>query len=310
MKRLMPLSPRMRWKLELYRRSLLEQWENLRALLKASMVKQKVCPACRALVGAGESRCPFCNESLSALHRVGVKRLLAGLLPEAPRYTTLLLAANFLLFGIALLAAARSGVGVESLWRMPSRTLVALGARDYHVIHGEWWRLVTAVFLHGNLIHLLFNSLVLFDVGPAVEEMYGAARFLVLYVLAGIGGSLASFIWHPYVIMVGASGALFGLIGVMIAYGYRHRTALAEQVKTMYVRWAIYGLAFGFIVPGIDNAAHIGGLLAGMAYGALVSDTPAFTRRSILAWRIASYAVLLVIAISFLLVAWNYGRTR
>lgn len=304
----MPLSPRLKWKLDRYRRSLGDKWEDLRSLVKSSMVKQKVCPACRALVGARESRCPFCNESLSAFHRVGVKRLLVGLLPGGLRYSTLLLAANFALFGIALLAATRSGVGPEALWRMPGSTLVALGARDYHVIEGEWWRLATAVFLHGNLIHLLFNALVLFDVGPAVEEMYGAARFLVLYFLAGIAGSLASFFWHPYVIMVGASGALFGLIGVMIAYGYRHRTALAEQIKTMYVRWAIYGLVFGFVIPGIDNAAHIGGLLAGMVYGMLVSDTPAFTRRSILAWRIASYAVLLAIAISFLLVGWNYGR--
>ncbi len=304
----MPLSPRIKWKLERYRRALRDRWEDLRSLLKASVEKQKVCPACRALVGARESRCPFCNERLSAVDRIGVKRLVARLLPEGPRYTTLLLMANFVMFAISLLAAARSGVGLESLMHMPGPTLVALGARDYHVALGEWWRLVTAIFLHGNLIHLLFNALVLFDLGPAVEEMYGAARFLVLYFVAGIAGSLASFWWHPFAIMVGASGALFGLIGVMIAYGYRHRTALGEQVKSMYVRWAIYGLVFGFVVPGIDNAAHIGGLLAGVAYGAVVSDTPSFHHSSILAWRIASYAVLLAIAISFLLVGLNYDR--
>ena len=304
----MPLSPRIKWKLERYRRALRDRLEDLRSLLKASMEKQKVCPACRALVGARESRCPFCNERLSAVHRVGVRRLFARLLPAGPRYTTLLLMANFALFGISLLAAARSGVGLESLLHMPGRTLVALGARDYHVALGEWWRLATAIFLHGNLLHLLFNALVLFDLGPAVEEMYGTARFLVLYFVAGIAGSLSSFFWHPFAIMVGASGALFGLIGVMIAYGYRHRTGLGEQVKTMYVRWAIYGLLFGFVVPGIDNAAHIGGLLAGVAYGAVVSNTPSFTHSSILAWRIASYAVLLVIAISFLLVGLNYDR--
>ena len=150
--------------------------------------------------------------------------------------------------------------------------------------------------------------MVLFDLGPTVEEMYGAARFLVLYFLAGIAGSLASLLWHPFAIMIGASGALFGLIGVMIAYGYRHRTALGEQMKTMYVRWAIYGLLFGFVIPGIDNAAHIGGLLGGLGFGSLVSDTPSFHRTSILAWRFASYAVLLLIAISFLLVGWNFGR--
>ena len=304
----MPLSPRMKWKLERYRRSLRDRLDSLSWLLKVSTVKQKVCPACRALVGAREARCPFCDEPLSVLHWVGIRRLLTGLVPERAGYTTLLLGANFFLFGISLLAAARSGVGLEALWGMPGHTLVDLGARDYHVVEGEWWRLATAVFLHGNLIHLLFNTLVLFDLGPAVEEMYGAARFLVLYFLAGIAGSLASLLWHPLAIGIGASGALFGLIGVMIAYGYQQRTTLGEQVKTMYVRWAIYGLLFGFVIPGIDNAAHIGGLLTGLVFGALVSDTPSFQRASIRAWRFASYAVLLTIAISFLLVGWNYGR--
>ena len=132
--------------MERYRRSLWERLERLGWLLKTSTVKQKVCPACRALVGASEARCPFCDEPLSALHRVGLRRLVAGLVPESAGYTTLLLGANFLLFGISLLAAARSGVGLEALWSMDGRTLVALGARDYHVVEGEWWRLATAIF--------------------------------------------------------------------------------------------------------------------------------------------------------------------
>ncbi len=306
----MPLSPRLRWKLDRYRRSFDAGIENLRELMKTSAIKQKVCPACRALVGPRESRCPFCSEQLSALHRVGIRRLIAGVLPEGQRCATLLLAANFLLFGVALLAAIRSGVGLDSLvWRMPTHTLMALGARDYHVATGEWWRLVTAMFLHSGFMHLLFNAWVLFDVGPTVEEMYGTARFLVLYILAGVAGSLASFFYQPLAVMVGASGALFGLIGLMITYGYRHRTALGEQIKTMYVRWAIYGLAFGFILPGIDNAAHIGGLAAGLAFGALVGDTPPFRRAAIVGWRLAGYAALLLVGVSFLLVGLNYGRS-
>lgn len=305
----MPLSPRWRWKIERYRRSLEERRDWLRSLARAGMEKQKVCPACRALLSARESRCPFCNERVSAFDRVGVKRLFGGLLPASgPRYSTLLLAANFILFGIELLAASQAGVGLESLFGgVRGTTLQALGARDYRAI-SECWRLLTAVFLHGNLIHLLFNSLVLYDVGPAVEEMYGGPRFIVLYLAAGVAGSLASFFYDPYRIMVGASGALFGLIGVMIAYGYRHRTALGEHIKSMYVRWAIFGLLYGFVVPGVDNAAHVGGLLAGLAYGALVSDTPSFRHSSIVAWRVAQYLGLLLLAISFLLVGLHYGR--
>lgn len=304
----MPLPVRLRWKIERYRRSIEERFGGLRGLLKDSMTKQKVCPACRALIGARETRCPFCNERLGAVDRVGVRRLVKAIFPEGPRTTTILLAANFLMFGFSLLAAMRAGIGIEAMFgRMPVTTLVALGARDYHVLEGEWWRLVTAAFLHGNIVHLLFNCWVLFDVGPAVEEMYGTTKFVVLYFFAAITGSLGSLYWHPLVVMVGASGALFGLIGVMIAYGYRHRTTLAEQMKAMYVRWAIYGLVFGFIM-GADNAAHIGGLAGGIAFGLIVNDTPSFTRSSIVAWRVASYAAVVAIGVSFLMVALNYRR--
>ncbi len=279
------LSPRMRWRVQRYRR-LIEEWlGRTGALARSTMVKQKVCPACRALVDARDSHCPFCNERVSTLDRVGVKRVLAGVMPDATRYTVVLLLANFVLFGLALLAATRSGVGLESVFgRLPASTLVELGARDYHVWDGQWWRL-----------------------GPSVEEMYGASRFLVLYVLSGITGSLASLVIHPYGITVGCSGALFGLIGVMIAYGYRHRTAIGEQVKSMYLRWAVYGLLMGFVIPGVDNAAHLGGLVGGLIFGALVSDTPSFTKRGIVGWRLAGYLAALLVTLSFLLVGLHYG---
>src|SRR2546422_2849411 len=112
----MPLSPRMKWKLERYRRSM-EGWaDSFRSSMKTSMTKEKVCPACRALVGARESRCPFCGEGLSAGDRVGLRRLFAGIVPQEARYTTLLLVTNFLLFAISLLAATRRGVSLPALF--------------------------------------------------------------------------------------------------------------------------------------------------------------------------------------------------
>ena len=309
----MPLSPRMKWKLQRYGNSLEERLGRLRDLFRGVLSKQKVCPACRALVSAQDRRCPFCNEPLSNFHRVGVRRITAGIVPDRAAYTTLLMGANFLLFALSLLAATKTGQSLGGLFGgLPGRVLVELGANYGLLVHqGQYWRLLSSAFLHASLIHLLFNMLVLFDVGPAVEEMYGQARFLTLYILAGIAGSLASYWWRfPFTFMVGASGALFGLIGVMVAYGYRHRTALAEQIKTMYVRWAIYGLVFGFLMPGIDNAAHIGGLVAGISFGYLVSDMPPVTRESILLWRAMNYACWLAVAVSFLLVGLNYGRLR
>jgi len=306
----MPLPTRWRWKLDFYRRKIRERLEGAKWFAQSTTARQKVCPACRALLSAKESRCPFCNERLTPLNRVGVRRAFGGLAPRGPRYATMLLGVNFVLFAIALLASSRNGNGLQSvLSGFPPSILAALGARDYlHMLVGDYWRLITATFLHASFMHLAFNMWVLFDIGPAVEEMYGSARFLVLYLWAGVASSLVSFFWHPFSMMVGASGAIFGLIGVMIAYGYRHRTALGDQVKTMYVRWAIYGLIFGFLFPGIDNAAHIGGLIAGLIFGALFSDTPCFSPQSIFIWRLASYACLFAIAFSFVLVGLNYHR--
>lgn len=309
----MPLSPRMKWKLQRYGNSLEERLGRFRELFRGTLSKQKVCPACRALVSAQDRRCPFCNESLSAFHRVGVRRITAGILPDRATYTTFLMGANFLLFALSILAATKAGQGFAGLLGgLPKGVLLDLGANYGLLVHqGQYWRLLSGTFLHANLIHLLFNMLVLFDVGPAVEEMYGQARFLTLYLLAGICGSLASYWWNfPFTFMVGASGALFGLIGVMVAYGYRHRTALAQQIKTMYVRWAIYGLVFGFLMPGVDNAAHVGGLIGGVAFGYAVSDMPPVTRESILLWRTLNYVGWMAVALSFLFVGLNYGSLR
>lgn len=300
----------MRWKLEHWRRWIRERLDATKSFAQHAAAKQKMCPACRALVSAGDKRCPFCNERLTALNRVGVKRVFGGLAPAGPRYTTLLAGVNFVMFALALLASTRSGENLFTvLGGFPTSILIALGARDYvHMMIGDNWRLVTAIFLHSGFIHLAFNMLVLFDVGPAVEEMYGSSRFMVLYLWAGVFSTWFSFFWHPYSVMVGASGALFGLIGVMIAYGYRHRTAIGQQVKTMYVRWAIYGLIFGLLFPGVDNWAHIGGLIAGLIFGAIFSDVPSFSPRAITAWRVASYVCLFIIALSFVLVGLGYHR--
>lgn len=306
----MTLPPRWKWKLRRYSNQLEEYKERYREIFQGVVSKQKVCPACRALVSGQESTCPFCGQSLSVFHRVGVRRVTSSLMPEI-NYTVLLLGLNFLMFALSLVASSKSGQAWEGLITgFTPRVLVDLGANyGLLVISGEYWRLITGAFLHANLVHLLFNMMVLFDVGPAVEEMYGQHRFLILYLFSAVTGSLASFWWRfPYNLMVGASGALFGLIGVMVAYGYKHRTALAEQIKSMYLRWAIYGLIFGLIMPGVDNAAHIGGLLGGALFGFLVSEMPPVTEGSIAWWRTLNYAGWLLLAACLVFVARGYGR--
>src|SRR5712692_7141851 len=125
----MPISPRLKWKLRRYGNSLEEFQGRLRELFQGALSKQKVCPACRALISAQDSRCEFCNEPLSTFDRVGVRRLTAGILPDGATYTTLLLGANFLLFAITLVAASKIGQGwVALISGPPPAILVDLGA--------------------------------------------------------------------------------------------------------------------------------------------------------------------------------------
>ena len=119
-----------------------------------------------------------------------------------------------------------------------------------------------------------------------------------------------SFLWRPATPSVGASGAIFGLIGVMIAYCYRNRRGAGDAVRNMFLRWAGYMLVFGLIMPGIDNAAHIGGLVAGLVFGALVSDLPEVTQSGIQMWKILRAVAFLIVLFSFIMVGLRAGAIQ
>lgn len=157
--------------------------------------------------------------------------------------------------------------------------LAVLGAKiNERIADGELWRLLTAVFLHANLIHIFFNGYALSVLGPETERFYGHGRFLALYLLSGIGGSIASYALSPAP-AVGASGAIFGLIGGLGVFYYLNRRVLGEfgqnQVRGI-VAIAIINLLIGFAAQGvIDNWGHLGGLLSGIVIG--VALTPRLT---------------------------------
>jgi rhomboid protease GluP len=252
---------------------------------------------------------------VSEVSQAGVGRALDSILPQQARYTTILLSVNLFLFGMMLLATIQARGGELSgnllFGSIDVVTLVRFGAKyGFLIAEGEWWRFVTPVFLHANLIHLGFNSWVLFDLGPAVEGLYGPYKFVVLYILTGAASFVFSFLWSPAVPSVGASGAIFGLIGVMIAYGYRNRRGAGEAVRNMFVRWAVYMLMFGLIIPGIDNAAHIGGLVAGIAFGAIVSDLPEVTQGGIQLWKLLRTAVFILVVFGFVMIGLRAGSLQ
>jgi len=139
---------------------------------------------------------------------------------------------------------------------------------------GQYWRLVTSMFLHGGLLHLALNGWALFQLGSLLELLMGSPRMLLIYFGSGIAGSLASatFTQKP---SVGASGAIFGLLGALIAFLLRRRGALTPQGKSILMQlvgWAAINVFFGFSTPGIDNSAHLGGGAAGLLLGFLLPE--------------------------------------
>ena len=128
---------------------------------------------------------------------------------------------------------------------------------------GEYYRLLTAAFLHANIAHLIFNMYALWIIGMQLESFIGKWRYLVVYLFSAISGSLLSVIVTPNAVSVGASGAIFGLLGALLYFGYHYRVYLGTVIKSQIIPLIVINLLLGFMVPGIDNAAHIGGLIGG-----------------------------------------------
>ncbi len=139
---------------------------------------------------------------------------------------------------------------------------------------GEYWRLITPIFLHGGFLHLAFNSFALYQLGPLCEHLFGSARFAFLFLLCGIGGSLLSITVNADAVSVGASGAIFGLAGLLLATSLKKPVQLSSLFRRSILQSMLpfvgYNLFIGFTLPGIDNFGHIGGLLAGGLLGFLL----------------------------------------
>lgn len=167
------------------------------------------------------------------------------------------------------------------------------------------WRFVTAVFLHASILHILFNMWVLMDIGPIIEEMYGSARYVFIFVVTGIGGYILSSLVGNF--SIGASGALLGLIGVLLAMSMGRQTASMRMLRSQMIRWLIYILVFGLVMRGIDNFAHLGGLVTGFVLGKMmVSRPPVSTAERKRAYALGWTAGLAVAASLALMVLANF----
>ena len=251
-------------------------------------------------------------------------RFLRAVISRPATFTFIFLVANVFLYLLMWLSGGATG-----------SILLAYGAKLNYLINqeGQWWRFVTPIFLHVQLpglgpMHLVANMYGLFMLGPYVEKLYGSAKFVVFWVVTGIAGVAASYLTvRPELAQgalgrflfkafdtpsAGASGALFGLIGVLFVFGLKYRSELPEGLKRAFgtgmLPTILVNLFIGYVARGfIDNAAHLGGLVSGMAL-ALVIDYKRPGERGPIAvtWHALQFACLALVVVSFVMVVRHF----
>jgi rhomboid protease GluP len=298
--------------------------------------RPSVCRNCGALIGAGESSCHVCGAPLRQapapalpLHERYAMVYARAVLSRPYIFSIVFLIANLFVF---MLMWESSGMTMAALWAPFSEpVLIAYGAKtNYWIHHGhQYWRLVTPIFVHVHVLHLAFNMYGLWVLGPWVEKLYGSAKFVVFWVATGIAGVLASYLTvipgaPPGLLggfliktgdipSAGASGALFGLIGVLFVFGLKYRRELPEGFKRAFgtgmLPVILLNLGIGFLGRGfIDNAAHMGGLLSGAALASVIGYKRPGARTGVtIAWRVLQIAALLLVAVCFFLAARHAG---
>lgn len=155
------------------------------------------------------------------------------------------------------------------------KTLVLMGANSsYYTKAGEYYRLLTCIFLHAGFAHIICNMYSLIVIGPQVESFYGKLKYLFIFLVSGICGSILSLVFSSSnIVSVGASGAIFGLLGAIIYFGYHYRVYLGNVLKSQIIPVIILNLVIGFMISGIDNFAHVGGLIGGL-FAAMACGVP------------------------------------
>ena len=188
--------------------------------------------------------------------------------PRAP-VTTAIVAINVIVFLLMVL----NGAGFMT----PNAEVAISWGSNFGpmTVDGQWWRLLTSTFIHFGVLHLVFNMVALYPTGRLVERMYGSLPFLLLYLFSGLIGSIVSLLWHPSINSAGASGAIFGVFGGLLVFMINPKNAVPRSIMNAHRNSTIFFIGFnlfnGFAHSGIDNGAHIGGLLGGIAIGFLLA---------------------------------------
>ena len=186
---------------------------------------------------------------------------------------------TYSIIGINIFLFLISAILSRSIVDMDMQTLVDMGALygPLTVLKGEWWRLFTAMFLHGGMTHILMNMFSLYLIGRGVEVYFEKKAYVSIYLFSGLIGGLASLYMHPNTVGIGASGAIFGVFGALAGFFLAHRDKIAAHSREFMKDFAVVlglNLALGLSIPSIDVSAHIGGLIIGLIGGFVISKNP------------------------------------
>ena len=231
-----------------------------------------VCPSCGKLVGVQEEVCPYCGRQKPGFW--GFSRSLQNL-SQIIGFTELIIGGCVVLY-LLTLAIDPGGIqmsGMLSMLQPSTESMFIFGASGAVPVfgYGRWWTVLSASWLHGGLLHILFNMLWVRQLAPATARLYGPGRMMLIYLVGGAAGFILSSLAGAYLgflpsflsgarFTIGASAAIFALLGALVFYGRRMGgSGLGQQAWT----WALVLFAFGFMMPGVDNFAHLGGFLGG-----------------------------------------------
>jgi membrane associated rhomboid family serine protease len=293
---------RLRWKWRQQRFNLGEQSLKTEMAWRAAKTQHKMCSECRTLVDRSAKTCPDCGASLSKVSTPGVSRTFANMFPGVTAVTGLILLVNGFVFLLLMMGHAKADIGIGLFRNFDWELMVRFGGglsvpypmADGAVTGGEWWRLVTPIFMHGSMMHFFFNSFLLVQLGPLTQQLYGT-RLWPIYLMCGLAGSAASQLTRP-TMTVGASGAIMGLIGLLLVRGLRNRDQLGQAMKALLTRLILYTIVLSFVF-NIDHRNHAGGFICGALLAYLLPEGE--PRSSAKIWNVLSVLAVLLVLISF-----------
>jgi rhomboid protease GluP len=274
----------------------------------------RICSNCGNETAAQDPICVHCGRTsieADTEHKAAREHyFLRALFTRSNPFTLIFIGANVAIYVLMCLAG---GIAITSV---DSAVLIGFGAKQNDLIieQHQYWRLITAMFIHIGFIHLFLNNYALWIIGQEIERIYGSARFVMLYLVTGVLGSLGSYYFNPHATSAGASGAIFGLFGVVATFAFRYRKEIPEllsrEIKRRVLPIIAINLVFGFSVRIVDNAAHLSGLLSGAALALVVPYKRPNEKITPLWWRALQIICLALILASFVGAFRSYDGPR